>query len=141
MDLKEKFKLEFEKTTEWIVKEYPNKEECARNIVGEIIIDKLHEIRYTSENLNFIEFYKKYLAGSLYLDCDDFTKSQIQEIIKESHLTERDRKLAEYYWLDLLSEEEISNRLQIDRKTVRNKIPKISLKLKETSSKLYINEK
>lgn len=141
MDLKEKFKLEFEKTTEWIVKEYPNKEECARNIVGEIIIDKLHEIRYTSENLNFIEFYKKYLAGSLYLDCDDFTKSQIQEIIKESHLTERDRKLAEYYWLDLLSEEEISNRLQIDRKTVRNNIPKISLKLKETSSKLYINEK
>lgn len=137
MDLKEKFRLEFEKTTEWIVKEYPNKEESARNIVGEIIIDKLHEIRFSSENLNFIEFYKKYLLGSLYLDCDDFTKSQIDHIINESHLTERDRNLAKYYWLDLLSEEEISNKLFIDRKTVRNNIPKISMKLKETASKIY----
>jgi len=137
MDLKEKFRLEFEKTTEWIIKEYPNKDESARNIVGEIIIDKLHEIRYDSENLNFIEFYKKYLLGSLYLDCDDFTESQIDNIINESHLTERDRKLAKYYWLDLLSEEEISNKLFIDRKTVRNNIPKISMKLKETASKIY----
>lgn len=30
MDLKEKFRLEFEKTTEWIIKEYPSKEESAR---------------------------------------------------------------------------------------------------------------
>ncbi len=137
MDLKEKFSIEFERAVEWIMKNYPNKDETARDIVGEIIINELHEIRFDCENLNFIDFYKRHLPGSLYLDYDDFTKSQLEEIIRESHLTDRDRKLACYYWLELLSEEEISNKLLIDRKTVRNNIPKISFKLKTTASKLY----
>ena len=137
MDLKEEFKIEFEKAVNWINKEYPHKEEQAKEMVGEIVIDKLRDIRYDSETLSFLDFYKKNLAGTHYLGYEDFTKSQLQQIISECYLFERDRKLATYYWVELLSEEEISNRLLIDRKTVRNNIPKISAALKETAAKLY----
>ncbi len=137
MEVKETFKLEFEKACEWIKNEYPSKEDVARDIVGEIIVDKLRDIRYDSEVLDFVDFYKKYLAGTLYLGYEDFTKSQLQEIIQEAYLSERDRKLATYYWVEMLSEDEISTRLQIDRKTVRNNVPKISNTLKETASKIY----
>lgn len=137
MDIKEEFSCEFYKACESIRTNYPSKEDDEGNIVGTIIIQLLHEIQHDAEKMSFIEFYKKYIKGSLFLGCEDFTASQIKEIIEESTLIERDKKLARYYWLEMMSEEMIANELQVDRKTVRNNIPKISVILKATASKIY----
>lgn len=116
---------------------FSNKNGQEREIVGVIINNFLHEVQLDCEKMCFIDFYKKYLSGSLFYDCDDFTKKQIIEIIQESKLCERDRKLAIMYWVDMATEEKMADELMIDRKTVRNNIPKISMILKETSSKLH----
>lgn len=137
MDTKEKFKEEFEKTCQCVKEQYQEKDGQEREIVGLIINTFLHEVQLNIEKMSFIDFYKMYLSGSLFLDCTDFTKKQIVEIIQESPLNDRDRKLANLYWVDLGTEEEIASELQIDRKTVRNNIPKIGMILKTTASKLY----
>ena len=137
MDTKEKFKEEFEKTCNLVLSQFPNKNGQEREIVGLIINNFLHEVQLDCEKMCFIDFYKKYLSGSLFFNCDDFTKKQIVEIIQESTLCDRDRQLAIMYWVEMETEEKISDKLQIDRKTVRNNIPKISVMLKETSAKLY----
>lgn len=137
MDTKEKFKEEFEKTCKLVISQYPHKNGQEREIIGLIINNFLHEVQLDCEKLCFLDFYKKYLIGSLFLDCGDFTKKQIIEIIQESPLCERDRKLAIMYWTDMNSEDKIAEELMIDRKTVRNNIPKISMILKMTASKIY----
>lgn len=137
MDEKEKFAVEFYKTCDLIVSNYQNKEEQEKEIIGFIINTFLHQVQCDIEKMQFREFYKKYLGGTLFLDCYDFTKSEIETIINESPLNDRDRKLATLYWLDMKSEDDIAYKLCIDRKTVRNNIPKISMILKQTCSKLF----
>ena len=46
------------------------------------------------------------------LGYEDFTKSQLQEIILEAYLSEWDRKLATFYLVEMLFEDEIFARLQ-----------------------------
>lgn len=137
IDTKEKFKEEFEKTCSFLVSRYPSKKNQEKEIVGVIINRFLHEVQLDCEKLNYLDFYKKYLVGTSFLDYTNFTKNQIIEIIQESSLSERDRKLATLYWVDLKSDEDIADILSIDKKTVRNNIPKLSVILQNTASKLY----
>lgn len=137
MDIKEEFKDEFYKTCNFVKTNYPSKEEQEGEIVGTIIIQLLHEVQHDTEKMNFIEFYKKHLKGTLFLCCDDFTATEIKQIIEESPLNERDKLIATTYWIDLMSEEDISYKVGCDKKTIRNNIPKISMILKTTASKLY----
>ena len=135
MEEKERFKFLFEECLEKILKQYPHKEGEERDIMGFIINTYLLAISCDIEKLDFRDFYDKYLQGTLFLCCEDFTTSEIAEIIKEARLNDRDKKLAKMYWVDLLCEEEISDNLMIDRKTVRNNIPKISMALKQASAR------
>lgn len=137
MEEKERFKIEFERTVEAILKKYPTKEGVEKEIVGHIINTFLHQVQIDVEKLTFVDFYKEYLQGTLYLDYNDFTSSQIREIIDESPLSELDKKLSIYYWLEMRSEEDIARELGIDKKTVRKHIPNVSMVLKKTSSRLY----
>lgn len=137
IDTKEKFKTEFEELCSEILKRYPTKLGQEREIAGYIIIDYLNHITHDTSQLSFIEFYKKYLTGTMFLDCNDFTKTQIKEIIAEAPLNERDRILATMYWVDIKNEQDIANELNYDIRTIRNNIPKISQILKQTCAKIY----
>lgn len=136
-DIKETFKEEFNKTCELILDRYPNKEVSNRDIIGVAIIRFIHEFQLDVETKSFIEIYKKYLSGTLFLDASDFTKKEKEEIINQSDLKERDRQLAELIFVDNATEQVITNKLGIDRKTIYNNIEAISLKLKQTAAKLY----
>ena len=136
MDEVERFKEEFYSALDVLLARYPNKDGEEREMLGYIINQHLHQVKVDMEHMNFIEFYDKYLKGTMFHDYGDFTNTQIKQIIDESPLSERDRKLASYYFIDMMCEEEIADRLMIDKKTVRNNIPKISIVLKKTSSKI-----
>lgn len=135
-DLKEVFKDEFESACSILLSRFPEKEDEERNIVGTVIINTLHQFKCDAEKLCFIDLYNKYFPNTLFLSADDFTATETLKIIEEAPLSDRDKKLSKMYWVDLLSEDEISSKLMIDRKTVRNNIPKISLILKKTASKV-----
>lgn len=123
-----------------IIERFPYKEGEERQIMGFIVNNYLLEVSCDLEKLDFRDFYDKYLQGSLFLGCNDFTKSEVKKIIEEARLNERDSKLATMYWIDLLSEDDIGYKLGIDRKTVRNNIPKISYLLKRASAR-FVKEK
>lgn len=124
----------FIKTCNKLLQKYPDKageeEQIILHMYNEIYSDIV-----TSKS--FIDLWKSRLTGTLYLGCEDFTKNQILKIIEESPLNERDRLLATLYWVDLETEDNIAYKLQIDRKTVRNNIPKVSLILKTTCMKIF----
>lgn len=137
MDLKETFKNEFEKCCDMLLEKYPNKDVTYRDIIGEAIIRFLHEMQLDIETKDFIEYYKKYIPNTLYLDAGDFTKKQKEEIIEQSDLKEKNKDLATMIFVDNATEEVITQKLGIDRKTIRNNNPNISYKLKQTASKIY----
>ena len=137
MDEKERFKEEFYKTINDFLKAYPDKKEQEFEIIGKVINIFLHSVQLDTERLSFVEFYKKYLKHTLFLGNVDFTNTEVEQIIAESKLNERDKHLATLYWVDMMSEADIVDELGIDRKTVRNNIPKISLELKKVAAKMY----
>lgn len=120
-----------------INKNYQKGEEVSLSIVEEVIKSLLEESLLDTSRLTFVEFSNKYLSNLNFFDYRDFTSTEIKEIIGETPLTERDRHIATLRYIECKSEEEIADKLMIDKKTVHSNIPKISYSLKRTASRLY----
>lgn len=132
--------LKIEEETKNLINElkikYPEKKGVAEELISKILIEFIAQIKKDNENLTFLDFYKKYLNEHKFINREDFTNSQFEKIINESNLNERDKRIAIMNWMEFKSEEKIADELMIDRKTVRNNIPKIAKKLRITISKL-----
>lgn len=116
---------------------YQKGEDISLAIVEEVVKTILEESLLDASRLSFIEYSKKYLSNVTFFDYRDFTSTEIKEIIGETPLTERDRHIAALRYIELKSEEEIAEKLYIDKKTVHSNIPKISYQLKRTATRLY----
>lgn len=120
-----------------IEKNYLKNADTSLLITETIIKSKLEEMLIDSNRLSFIDFSKKYINTSDFFECKDFTSTEINRIISETPLTERDRKIAVLRYIECKSEEDISSILYIDKKTVHSNIPKISILLKRTAHKIF----
>lgn len=72
------------------------------------------------------------------LTYKDFTISEIRELIKETPLTELDRKIAEMRYLELRTFDEIAEKVGMETRSVQRRVPKISVSIKNTTTKLYV---
>jgi DNA-directed RNA polymerase specialized sigma24 family protein len=68
-------------------------------------------------------------------DFEDFTVSEMREIIAETILTDENRRIAELRYIKLLSYEQISEKVLIDKRTVQSRIKSINAKLNNTINK------
>lgn len=68
-------------------------------------------------------------------DFEDFTVSEMREIIAETILTDENRRIAELRYIKLLSYEQIAEKVLIDKRTVQSRIKSINAKLKNTINK------
>lgn len=68
-------------------------------------------------------------------DFEDFTVSEMREIIAETILTDENRRIAELRYIKLLSYEQIAEKVLIDKRTVQSRIKSINAKLNNTINK------
>lgn len=69
------------------------------------------------------------------ITADLFTRSEVEEIIKETCLSEEDRRIATEYFIERKSKEELSKIHFMDRRTISRRIDEISFSLKNTTLK------
>ncbi len=124
--LKRELKLNYEKDDEKI-----------DLIVSDLISVFVKEVIKESSSLSFVQFFSKYLSDESLLTSDDFIASEIEKIIQETPLSDRDKKIARLRYIEKKSEDEIAEIIQIDKKTVHNNMSKISTSLKKTCSLIY----
>lgn len=74
------------------------------------------------------------------LTSNDFTITEITEIINETALNKLDKNIAVMRYIKRMTYEEISYKLNRDIRTIQKRIPNISIKLKETCVKLFIKQ-
>ena len=124
--LKRELKLNYEKSDEQI-----------DLIIDDLLSVYIKEVIKDSSRLSFVEFYSRYLSDESILSSGDFLTSEIDRIIQETPLTDRDKKIAKLRYEEKKSEDEIADILQIDKKTVHTNISKISTALRKTCRILY----
>lgn len=71
------------------------------------------------------------------LSADDFTVSEFKEIVCETAFTEIEKMIAIHRYVDCMTYEQISEKIGIDLRTCRSKMPKVDEKLKNTYLKLF----
>ncbi len=71
------------------------------------------------------------------LTFDDFTVSEIKELLDETSLRKDDRTIATERFIECKSVQEIADKLYIDFKTCTSRIAKIEQKLKGTCFKFF----
>lgn len=116
---------------------YEKSDEQIDLIMDDIFSIYIKEVIKDSSRLSFVEFYSRYLSDESLLTSSDFLISEIERIIQETPLTDRDKKIARLRYEEKKSEDEIADILQIDKKTVHTNISKISASLKKTCRMLY----
>lgn len=136
-DIKDTFRDKFYILADNIEKKYGKLQHDSLNLVGNIINNYLDELLLDVARNNFKDFYIKHLQGTLYLGCEDFTAKEIDEIIDNSRLSPDDRRIAHHYYVEQSSANQIGDNVAVDPRTIRTKLPSISLELKQTASKLY----
>lgn len=116
---------------------YEKSDEKTELILSDLISVFVKEVIKDSSSLSFVEFFAKYLNDESLLTSDDFLASEIERIINETPLSERDKKIARLRYIEKKSEDEIADLLLVDKKTVHNNISKISTLLKKTCFLIY----
>lgn len=131
------FENELIKLKNDVMNKFNKDEAISEEIVNRIFKSYIIAVASDIHNLSFTEFYKKYINGMSVFQASDFTKTQIQTIIDETPLTERDRNIARLYFIELKSEDYIADKLMLDKKTVRSNLVKIRGYLNSTCCKLF----
>lgn len=126
-----------EATKELLVDKFPSKAEFADEVIDVILAKALIQFRLDLANKSWLKIYQQYALPKETLECEDITKTQLELLINESKLGERDTAIAKLYYIQKKSEDIISQELEIDKKTVHSNIPKISNQLKRTAQQLY----
>lgn len=116
---------------------YEKSDEKTELILSDLVSVFVKEVIKDSSSLSFVEFFAKYLNDESLLTSDDFLASEIERIINETPLSERDKKIARLRYIEKKSEDEIADLLLVDKKTVHNNISKISVLLKKTCFLIY----
>lgn len=116
---------------------YEKSDEKTELILSDLVSVFVKEVIKDSSSLSFVEFFAKYLNDESLLTSDDFLASEIERIINETPLSERDKKIARLRYIEKKSEDEIADLLLVDKKTVHNNISKISTLLKKTCFLIY----
>jgi RNA polymerase sigma factor (sigma-70 family) len=126
---------EVEEVAALISKLYPHKNEFLCEIIERLIHEKIELIKVDIYQLDFKELYKKHLKGLLIFSREDFTKKELEAIIEEAYLNERDKAIAKLYYLEEMKHEEIADRLGVDRKTITRNMPRLKEILKKQALK------
>lgn len=139
-DTKRRFKEEFDETVHDVMVNFGKSEEIARLIVGTVICNTLKKLQIDTDELLFIEFYKKYVHESKTLSFDDFTVSQLKQIIDETPMSNSDRQIAYKMFIERKTQLDIADEVGFSEpRSIGNNKDRISNRLKVTASKLYKN--
>lgn len=137
--VKDDFKALFEETINCIKENYSKTDEQARIIVGTIINNNLKLMQVRADLLNFVEFYKTYdINKPSVFNYNDFTVSQIKQIIEESPMSLQDKKIAYKMFAERKTYETIAEECDISQPlTISNNKDRIKNILKQTCGKIY----
>lgn len=135
--LEDEFRDRFYKLVEIYINKFHKDDQESRDMVGIIINNFLDDLIKEAKHSKFIDVYKKHLNGTLYVSFPDFTKSEIEEIINEARLSDKDKEIAKLYYADDLSDNQIYQQTGVEPRTLKKKVPTISLALKESACKIY----
>lgn len=139
-DTKRRFKEEFDETVHDVMVNFGKSEEIARLIVGTVICNTLKKLQIDTDELLFIEFYKKYVHEPKTLSFDDFTVSQLKQIIDETPMSNSDRQIAYKMFIERKTQLDIADEVGFSEpRSIGNNKDHISNRLKVTASKLYKN--
>lgn len=139
-DTKRRFKEEFDETVHDVRINFGKSEDIARLIVGTVICNTLKKLQIDTDELLFIEFYKKYVHQPKALSFDDFTVSQLKQIIDETPMSNSDRQIAYKMFIERKTQLDIADEVGFSEpRSIGNNKDRISNRLKVTASKLYKN--
>lgn len=139
-DTKRRFKEEFDETVHDVMVNFGKPEEIARLIVGTVICNTLKKLQIDTDELLFIEFYKKYVHEPKALSYEDFTVSQLKQIIDETPMSNSDRQIAYKMFIERKTQLDIADEVGVSEpRTIGNNKERISKRLRVTASKLYKN--
>ena len=139
-DTKLRFKEEFDEAVRDVMVNFGKSEEIARLIVGTVICNTLKKLQIDTDELLFIEFYKKYVHEPKALAFDDFTVSQLKQIIDETPMSDSDRQIAYKRYIERKTQLDIADEVGFSEpRSIGNNKDRISKRLKVTASKLYKN--
>lgn len=74
------------------------------------------------------------------LTYQDFTISEIEELIQETPLTDIDRRIAKLKYIRRFTIKEISYEVGLHPRTIQRHLPDISVAIKSTITKLYLKD-
>ena len=129
---------EIDKLVTEIVNNYHRTEEEAKQILVTILVNYLKKIQIDSNELLFSDFFRKYIHTMKILRFSDFTVSQLEHIINETPMSEKDKKIAYKLFIERKTYDEIASECDIiDSRTIKNNRDRISFMLKSTAAKIY----
>lgn len=132
------FILEYEKTIEMLVDTYPRvsrvkkdkdlSENVFKIVIYSVLLNTLKQLQIDSTKLSLNEFHTKYVPNLPILYRGDFTCNEFAEIIEETYLKERDKKIAYKYFVEKKSVSDIYSELKdvSDQKTINNNLETIN---------------
>lgn len=89
-------------------------------------------------NNDRFEYFKNLTyEQKLDLTFDDFTTTEILEIVKEMRCKTECKDIAIMYYVECLSLEQIADKIGIDYRTVSNRLKKILFEFKMTCIKIF----
>ena len=142
---KKQFAQEFDITLELLSENYPRftkgKEDPERSVatsklaIATILIQTLQQIQADSTKMLARDFHSKYFPNLEILDCSDFTRDEIKEIIDMSPLDDQEKRIAVLFFCDCKNQTEIYEEIVDigDKKTITAKIEEISEIMKHTA--------
>lgn len=139
-DTKLWFKEEFEEAVRDVRLNFRKSEEIAKLVVGTVICNTLKKLQIDTDELLFIDFYKKYVHNPKALSFEDFTVSQLKQIIDETPRNDSDRQIAYKRYIERKTQLDIADEVGVSEpRTIGNNKERISKRLRVTASKLYKN--
>lgn len=143
---KEHFAKEFEITIDMLIENYPRytkgKEDpertelTSRLAVATILIKNLQQMQADSTGMLARDFHKKYFPNLEILDCSDFTRDEVKDMIEASPFNDTERRIAMLFFYEGKNQAEIYEELTGigDKKTISAKLDDIAEVLRHTAT-------
>ena len=141
LELKARFKQEFDRTLEQLQETYPRHsrvkksptltEDVFKIVIDLVLLARLKEIQMDTTKLTFKEFHRKYVPNLPILYRFDFTCDEFKKIIDDSYLKQRDKEIAYKFFVEKKNTNEVHAELEEngkvgDKKTVNNNLEAIN---------------
>lgn len=141
LELQEEFGLELSKTLRQLINIYPRHsrvkksetltEDVFKMVVYSVLISTLREMQWDSSRLTIRDFHRKYVPNLPILYRYDFSSEEFCQIIQDSYLSDRDKKIAYKFFVEKKNCNEVHADLEYsgdvgDKKTVDNNLDQIN---------------